>query len=41
VKLGEELVRGPFAGGPRGALLLDTPAGPRKIVAGELLGRAA
>jgi len=42
VKLGEELVRGQFAGMDReGALLLDTPAGPRKIVAGELLGRAA
>jgi BirA family biotin operon repressor/biotin-[acetyl-CoA-carboxylase] ligase len=42
VKLGEELVRGRFAGMDRdGALLLDTPAGPRKIVAGELLGRAA
>ena len=42
VKLGEELVRGRFAGMDRdGALLLETPAGPRKIVAGELLGRAA
>ena len=42
VKLGEELVRGRFAGvGADGALLLDTPAGPRRIVAGELLGRAA
>jgi BirA family biotin operon repressor/biotin-[acetyl-CoA-carboxylase] ligase len=42
VKLGGELVRGQFAGMDReGALLLDTPAGPRKIVAGELLGRAA
>jgi BirA family biotin operon repressor/biotin-[acetyl-CoA-carboxylase] ligase len=42
VKLGEELVRGRFAGMDcEGALLLDTPAGPRKIVAGELLGRAA
>jgi BirA family biotin operon repressor/biotin-[acetyl-CoA-carboxylase] ligase len=42
VRLGEELVRGRFAGMDReGALLLDTPAGPRKIVAGELLGRAA
>jgi BirA family transcriptional regulator, biotin operon repressor / biotin---[acetyl-CoA-carboxylase] ligase len=42
VKLGEELVRGRFAGIDQGgALLLDTPAGPRKIVAGELLGRAA
>ena len=42
VKLGEELVRGRFAGiDGDGALLLDTPTGPRKIVAGELLGRAA
>jgi len=42
VKLGEELVSGRFAGVDReGALLLETPAGPRKIVAGELLGRAA
>lgn len=42
VKLGEELVRGRFAGIDQdGGLLLDTPAGPRKIVAGELLGRAA
>jgi BirA family biotin operon repressor/biotin-[acetyl-CoA-carboxylase] ligase len=42
VKLGEELVQGRFAGLDReGALLLDTPAGRRKIVAGELLGRAA
>lgn len=42
VKLGEELVRGAFAGMDReGALLLDTPAGPRRIVSGELLGRAA
>jgi len=42
VKLGDELVRGRFAGiDGSGALLLDTPAGPRKIVAGELLGRAA
>lgn len=42
VKLGEELVRGRFAGMDReGALLLDTPSGPRKIVAGELLGQAA
>jgi BirA family biotin operon repressor/biotin-[acetyl-CoA-carboxylase] ligase len=39
VKLGEELVRGRLD--REGALLLDTPAGPRKIVAGELLGRAA
>ena len=42
VRLGQELVSGRFAGVDReGALLLDTPAGPRKIVAGELLGRAA
>ena len=42
VKLGEELVSGRFAGLDReGALLLDTAAGPRKIVSGELLGRAA
>ncbi len=42
VRLGEELVSGRFAGLDReGALLLDTPAGPRKIVTGELLGRAA
>ena len=42
VKLGEELVRGRFAGMDReGALLLDTAAGPRRIVAGELLARAA
>jgi BirA family biotin operon repressor/biotin-[acetyl-CoA-carboxylase] ligase len=42
VKLGEELVRGRFAGLDReGALLLETPAGRRKIVSGELLGRAA
>lgn len=42
VKLGEDLVRGRFAGlDDDGALLLDTPAGRRKIVAGELLGRAA
>jgi BirA family biotin operon repressor/biotin-[acetyl-CoA-carboxylase] ligase len=42
VKLGEELVRGRFAGmDGEGALLLDTPAGPRRIVAGELLARAA
>ena len=42
VKLGEELVRGRFAGMDReGALLLETASGPRKIVAGELLGRAA
>lgn len=42
VKLGDELVRGRFAGMDReGALLLDTTAGPRRIVAGELLARAA
>jgi BirA family transcriptional regulator, biotin operon repressor / biotin---[acetyl-CoA-carboxylase] ligase len=42
VKLGEELVRGAFAGMDRdGALLLETPTGPRRIVSGELLGRAA
>jgi BirA family biotin operon repressor/biotin-[acetyl-CoA-carboxylase] ligase len=42
VKLGEELVRGRFAGLDReGALLLETAAGPLKIVSGELLGRAA
>ncbi|OWY59032.1 hypothetical protein B7486_76760, partial [cyanobacterium TDX16] len=42
VRIGEELVRGRFAGLDReGALLLDTPSGPRKIVSGELLGRAA
>ena len=42
VKLGEELVHGRFAGLDReGALLLETAAGPRKIVSGELLGRAA
>lgn len=42
VKLGEELVRGRFAGiDGDGALLLETSAGRRKIVAGELLGRAA
>jgi BirA family biotin operon repressor/biotin-[acetyl-CoA-carboxylase] ligase len=42
VRLGEELVQGAFAGMDRdGALLLETPAGPRRIVSGELLGRAA
>ena len=42
VRLGEELVRGRFAGlDGEGALLLDTTDGPRKIVSGELLGRAA
>ncbi|MBN9087186.1 MAG: biotin--[acetyl-CoA-carboxylase] ligase [Reyranella sp.] len=42
VKLGDELVRGRFAGmDSEGALLLDTEAGPRRIVAGELLARVA
>lgn len=42
VRLGEELVQGRFAGIDHdGGLLLETGAGPRKIVAGELLGRAA
>ncbi|MGD9880513.1 MAG: biotin--[acetyl-CoA-carboxylase] ligase [Reyranella sp.] len=42
VRLGEGLVRGRFAGlDPEGALLLDTADGPRRIVSGELLGRAA
>lgn len=42
VRLGEELVHGRFAGlDPDGALLLDTSGGRRKIVSGELLGRAA
>jgi len=42
VRLGDELVRGRFAGlDGEGALLLDTAAGPRRIVSGELLGRAA
>lgn len=42
VKLGKELVRGRFAGMDReGALLLDTAGGPRRIVSGEILGRAA
>jgi BirA family biotin operon repressor/biotin-[acetyl-CoA-carboxylase] ligase len=42
VRLGEGLVSGRFAGLDReGALLLETPAGPRKIVSGELLGRVA
>jgi BirA family transcriptional regulator, biotin operon repressor / biotin---[acetyl-CoA-carboxylase] ligase len=42
VKLGEELVHGRFAGIDRdGGLLLETSTGPRKIVAGEVLGRAA
>lgn len=42
VRLGEGLVSGRFAGLDReGALLLDTAEGQRKIVSGELLGRAA
>ncbi len=42
VKLGDELVRGRYAGmDGEGALLLETAAGPRRIVAGELLARAA
>jgi BirA family biotin operon repressor/biotin-[acetyl-CoA-carboxylase] ligase len=42
VKLGQELVRGRFAGMDEGgALLLDTPSGPRRIVSGELLGLTA
>ena len=42
VKLGDELVRGRFGGvDGDGALLLETSAGPRRIVSGELLGRAA
>ena len=42
VRLETELVRGRFAGLDRdGGLLLDTPAGPRRIVSGELLGRPA
>lgn len=42
VRLGEELVHGRFAGlDPDGALLLDTAGGRRKIMSGELLGRAA
>lgn len=42
VKLADELVRGRFAGLDReGALLLETADGPRQIVSGELLGRAA
>jgi BirA family biotin operon repressor/biotin-[acetyl-CoA-carboxylase] ligase len=42
VRLGNELVRGRFAGLDReGALLLETAQGPRKIVSGELLGQAA
>ena len=39
VKLGEGLISGRFAGlDADGALLLDTPTGPRRIVSGELLG---
>ena len=42
VKLGDELVRGRFSGlDGEGALLLETASGPRRIVSGELLGRAA
>ena len=42
VKLGDELVHGRFSGLDReGALLLETASGPRRIVSGELLGRAA
>jgi BirA family biotin operon repressor/biotin-[acetyl-CoA-carboxylase] ligase len=42
VKLGDELVRGRFGGvDGDGALLLETSSGPRRIVSGELLGRAA
>lgn len=42
VRLGSGLVRGRFAGlDGEGALLLDTLDGPRKIISGELLGRAA
>lgn len=42
VRLGSELVSGRFAGLDRdGGLLLDTPAGPRCIVSGELLGHTA
>jgi BirA family transcriptional regulator, biotin operon repressor / biotin---[acetyl-CoA-carboxylase] ligase len=42
VKLGDELVSGRFGGVDReGALLLETSSGPRRIVSGELLGRAA
>ena len=40
VRLADELVQGSFAGlDQEGALMLDTAAGPRKIVSGELLGR--
>ena len=39
---GERLVRGRFGGvDGEGALLLETASGPRRIVSGELLGRAA
>lgn len=42
VKLGEELVRGRFAGlDLDGGLLLETASGPRKIVSGEILGQVA
>ena len=42
VRLGEGLASGRFAGLDHdGALLLDTADGPRRIVSGELLGRAA
>jgi BirA family biotin operon repressor/biotin-[acetyl-CoA-carboxylase] ligase len=42
VRLGEELVQGRFAGLDRdGALLLETKDGPRRIVSGEILARAA
>jgi BirA family transcriptional regulator, biotin operon repressor / biotin---[acetyl-CoA-carboxylase] ligase len=42
VRLGDELVRGRFDGvDHEGALLLETASGPRRIVSGELLGRAA
>ena len=42
MRLGDELVRGRFGGLDReGALLLETASGPRRIVSGELLGRAA
>jgi BirA family biotin operon repressor/biotin-[acetyl-CoA-carboxylase] ligase len=40
--LGDGLVRGRFAGlDQEGALLLETADGTRRIVSGELLGRAA
>lgn len=42
VRLGEQLVSGRFAGlDGDGGLLLDTPAGPRRLVSGELLGHRA